>query len=104
MIAASTFIRLWALIRTTPGVDKSTCLVQSAAMVVVQHLSFDDFSDCDTGKSERPLFCFLCGPPNMIKDMARILIDLGVPKGTGPQQPPTLNQNIMTDYCKFSMS
>ena len=38
------------------------------------------FSDCDTGKSKRPLFCFLCGPPNMIKDIARILIDLGVPK------------------------
>ena len=38
------------------------------------------FSDCDTRKSSRPLFCFLCGPPNMIKDIARILVDLGIPK------------------------
>ena len=43
MIAASIFIRSCALMRTTPGVDKSTCLVHSAPMVVVRHLSFDDF-------------------------------------------------------------
>ena len=41
--------------RTTPGVDKSTCLVHSAPMVVVQHLSFDDFhfSTILNGRIER---------------------------------------------------
>ena len=34
----------------------------------------------DADKRQRPLFCYLCGPPNMIKDMARVLIDLGIPK------------------------
>ena len=34
----------------------------------------------DTRKENKPLFCYLCGPPNMIKDIARILIDLGIPK------------------------
>ena len=39
------------------------------------------FSDFDDNRDKnRPLFCFLCGPPNMIKDVARILIDLGIPK------------------------
>lgn len=34
----------------------------------------------DVDKRNRPLFCFLYGPPDMIKDMARLLIDLGIPK------------------------
>ena len=43
MIAASIFMLLCALIRTTPGVERSTCLVHSATMVVLQPLSFDNF-------------------------------------------------------------
>ena len=51
------------------------CTSSINSRIIVQGLG-----SIDTRKENKPLFCYLCGPPNMIKDIARILIDLGVPK------------------------
>lgn len=38
------------------------------------------YFSCDKSKKALPMFCFLCGPPEMIKEMSAMLIDdLGVP-------------------------